>query len=147
MCVCVSECGEASPSPRSCGSLSPCDPLAVTDRQTQFRLAHQSTCNTSHSHCGRKCDALNGKHTVLPLCPKKDSLNLSLTKIRENLFVLPLYSFFSQAFYVSVFYCTHYQRQSSFCVRECETVLSQSAGILVHFMVQRILQNLLKILI
>lgn len=24
---------------------------------TQFRLAHQSTCNTSHSHCGRKCDA------------------------------------------------------------------------------------------
>lgn len=32
----------------------------------------QSACNTSHSHCGRKCDALNGKHTILPLCPRKD---------------------------------------------------------------------------
>lgn len=68
---CVCKCGEASPSLRSCGSLSPCDPLVVTDRQTQFRLAHQSTCSTSRSHCRRKYDAQNGKYTILPSVSKK----------------------------------------------------------------------------
>lgn len=58
-------------------SRRPCDPLVVTDRQTQFRRGHQSTQNTSHSHCGQKCDALKGKTHNPSSVPSKSSLKLS----------------------------------------------------------------------
>lgn len=127
---CVCKCGEASPSLRSCGSLSPCDPLVVTDRQTQFRLAHQSTCSTSRSHCRRKYDAQNGKYTILPSVSKKRPARICHYLKHEEKHILSM--LFNP---VSMPYCTREQRQSPFC---------QSSGILVHFMVWKLLQNLLK---
>lgn len=72
---CVHKCGEA---PQALAAVvRTVHPLAVTDRQKQFRLAHQS--NAGHS--GRKYDAPNGKYIILL---RENQSRFIIEKIRKQ---------------------------------------------------------------